>query len=293
VFRYRSPNPAPFWLILFIIPCFIKSLLIGNKKLAFALIGIYIIYFCCYGDIALVKPKYDIPEYTTKISVVALNVQYYNHGLKKVINRIKDIDADITLLSENVLSEDELEYVKKEISPQIFFMGKAGEPALISKYPVIECKEVELSSHQASLSGPNRVEEQSFNPHRSFIHAVIDINGTPLHAISIRFIAGRPASQKIKDQLEWGNYIAKTQVEEINFFKEYISKLDGPVIFGGDLNAPPGSRPIKELNKIATDAYMAHHIYGDLTFSVETPVLRLDYLYFMNNVIPLKTEVLS
>jgi len=291
LFRGITYLPA-FWLILFIIPSFIESLLTGNKKLAFVLIGLYIIYFLFYGDIAFIKPKYDIPEKSTEISVMVLNVEFYNHGLEKVIKEIKDIDADISLLSENVLSQDELEYVKKEIYPRFFFTGKAGETALISKYPVIECKEVELPSHQASLSGPNSVENQSLKPYRSFIHAVIDPGDTRLHIISIRFIAGRPASQKIKDQLEWGNYIANTQAEEIDFFKDYIGKLEGPVIFGGDLNAPPGSRPIRELNKIATDAYMANHIYGNLTFSVETPVLRLDYLYFMGKVIPLKTEVL-
>lgn len=283
---------SPLWLILFIIPSFTGSLLAGNKKLAGAAAVLYIIFFLCYGDIALIKPEYDIPEESTKVSVLALNVQFYNHGLKKVIKAIKNIDADISLLSENVLSEEEIEYVKKEMAPQFFFMGKAESPALISKYPVIEWKEIELPSHQASLSGGNKLEEQHLNPHRSFVHAIIDLDGTLLHAISIRFIAGRPESQKISDQLEWGNYIAKTHVEEINFFKDYVSKLEGPVIFGGDLNAPPGSKPIKELNKIATDAYMVQHTYGNLTFSVETPILRLDYLYFMNNVVPLKTEVL-
>ena len=284
----------PIWLIIFIIPAIIACLIAGSRKLAGVTLIFYLVFLLLYGDFTLIKPSYKINEDKgKKISVLALNVQYYQHGIEKVVKGIKDMNADISLLSENTLDEEKEAYFKKEFELYDYYMGKKDAPAIISRYPIIEAKEVELPSHQASLFGPNKISEQNKNPHRSFIHAIIDVEGTALHAISIRFIAGRPESQKISHQLEWGNYLSKTHIEEVNFFKDYVEKLDGPVIFGGDLNAPPSSKPIKVLNKMATDAYMAKHFYGTLTFSVETTILRLDYIFFKNNAVPLKCEVLD
>jgi len=283
----------PLWFILFIVPSIGGALLIRNKRLALSVSIIYIIFFLLYGDISLIKPAYKVnKEKGKKISVLALNIQYYNHGLKKVIREIKNINADITLLSENILKEDELKYVRSELSPWQFLAGKPEETAVISKYPVISWKEIELPSHEASLWGGNRIETLSQNPHRSFIHAVINIKGTRVNAISIRFIAGRAESEKMGEQLKWGRYIVKTQIEEVKFFKEYLSEIEGPIIFGGDLNVPPNTHVIKELNQIAIDGYMATNLYGKPTFNTACPFLRLDYIYSID-LIPINSKVLD
>ena len=74
------------------------------------------------------------------------------------------------------------------------------------------------------------------------------------------------------------------QTAESEFFARYLSELRGPVIFGGDLNACPESRTVTRLRAIATDAYMANNFFGDFTFRVESPTMRIDYLFCMNGV---------
>ena len=81
----------------------------------------------------------------------------------------------------------------------------------------------------------------------------------------------------------------KTHHEEGRFFLDYLSRLRGPVIFGGDLNAPPSARLIQGLNQVAEDAYLATHWWGRPTFEVNRPLLRLDYLFGMNGAVPLES----
>ena len=113
------------------------------------------------------------------------------------------------------------------------------------------------------------------------------------HVISIRFLAGRPRSQRLGDQLVWGRYLVKTHHEEGAFFLDYLSRLKGPLIFGGDLNAPPSARVIRRLTDVAQDAYLATHWWGRPTFDVNFAVLRLDYLFGMNGAVPVESSRLS
>ncbi|MEQ8190114.1 MAG: endonuclease/exonuclease/phosphatase family protein [Candidatus Eremiobacterota bacterium] len=279
------------WLLIFVIPALCTCLIIKNKKIFLVLLTTYIIFFLFYGDISIIR-HHGKGKDGRKLSVLALNVQYYHRGTDKVIKKIKEINADVTLLSENVIKNEELKYVTGELKPWYFFAGKPEETAVISKYPFIDCKEVDFPSFQASLWGGNTVESIKNNRHRSFVHGVINPDGKRLNIISVRFIAGRAAGEGMGEQMKWGQYILKTQMEEVKFFREYISKIDSPVIFGGDLNGPPGSKLIKELNRFAIDSYMANNLYGKATFNTEFPFLRLDYIFCIN-LIPVKSVVLN
>jgi endonuclease/exonuclease/phosphatase (EEP) superfamily protein YafD len=63
----------------------------------------------------------------------------------------------------------------------------------------------------------------------------------------IVFDAGRPNSKSLNDQIAWGNYLVRKQEEEARFLISYLRKLDDPVIFGGDLNAPPNAKVMDKL----------------------------------------------
>jgi endonuclease/exonuclease/phosphatase (EEP) superfamily protein YafD len=166
-------------------------------------------------------------------------------------------------------------------------MGHSNSTAIISKYSVLEFKEINLPSHEASLSGSNDIQDQYRHPFRSFTHAVLDVEGIRLHVISIRLIAGRPKNHSLEENIRWGRYLMDTQMDEVNAFIQYVKSLDGPLIFGGDLNAPPSSKPMRRIQALATDAYMTNHFWGDYTFRTEAPTMRLDYLFCMNNVVPM------
>ena len=262
----------------------------GRRAIAIIITFIAIAYVAAFGDFSLsflVPNKKPAARASIKISVMALNVQYYSNGLKNVLGGIRSLNPDVVLLSENTLSDSLYKTAKHIISPMQFYMGHSNSTAILSKYPVLEFKEVNLPSHEASLSGSNDIQDQQDNPCRSFTHAVLDIEGIRLHVISIRLIAGRPKNHTLEENIRWGRYLLNTQMDEVNAFIKYVKSLDGPVIFGGDLNAPPLSKPMRKIQALATDAYMANHFWGDFTFRTEAPTMRLDYLFCMNNAIPI------
>jgi endonuclease/exonuclease/phosphatase (EEP) superfamily protein YafD len=227
------------------------------------------------------------------LKVAALNVQFYRAGREKVANAVKSMDADVVFLSENAVPPEEVPELEALFAPLHFYAGRSEETAIVSRHPLRDVKEVELPSFKASLRRPNRLEDLRTRGRRSFLHAQLDMQGFAIHVISIRFIAGRPPSKRPGDQLAWGRYLVKTHHEEGGFFLDYLSRLKGPVIFGGDLNAPPSARVIRRLTEVAQDAYLATHWWGRPTFDVKLAVLRLDYLFGMNGAVPIESSRLS
>ncbi len=85
----------------------------------------------------------------------------------------------------------------------------------------------------------------------------------------------------------------RAQNAELEFFLDYIAALRSPVIFGGDLNAPPGSKTIRRITRAARDAWVERHFWGGFTFRTGLPFLRLDYLFSMNGVAAVSAERLN
>jgi len=278
------------WISLFLLIPVTLFFFCGKRTEAGIFTFMTIIYVAAFGDFSLsflVQNKKPAVWASKKISVMALNVQYYSNGLKKVFSGIRSLNPDVVLISENTLSDSLYKTAKHIISPMQFFMGHSNSTAILSKYPVLEFKEINLPSHEASLSGSNDIQDQQSHPYRSFTHAVLDVEGIHLHVISIRLIAGRPKNHTLEENIRWGRYLLNTQMDEVNAFIKYVKSLDGPVIFGGDLNAPPLSKPMRKIQALATDAYMTNHFWGDYTFRTEAPTMRLDYLFCMNNAVPI------
>jgi endonuclease/exonuclease/phosphatase (EEP) superfamily protein YafD len=291
----------PLWFFAFFLPPVLVFLLQRQFKRAFLLVVIYVALFVSYGDISLVKRpafRFAAGEANQKISMVALNLRYYSFGFEKIISAINELNADFYLLSENDITPKQVAEMKQGISPKLFFMGQNEGTAIISRYPILSVKEINLPSRQASLYDGNTVEEVEHNPFRSFVHAVADVNGVPLHVISIRFIAGRAQNKRFNNLLSFALYLLEAQRKEIAFFLDYIKQLEGPVIFGGDLNATPSSIVIRKLTDLSVDLYLQDHFWGGFTFGTSFPpktnypIARLDYLFGMNEVQPLRSAIL-
>lgn len=278
----------PIWLLT---PAIISSLslyFLKKRYMGVGLIVIYTLYFLLMGDysFSFLKAKSNNEDGVRPLSVLALNVQYYSKGAETVFNYIDSVDADVVLLSENTLDEDSIYSFKNITKKYKLSIGKKDETAILSKYPMIFKQNVDLPTKQASLSGSNIIANLYKNPHRSFSHIKINYSETEVNIISIRLIAGRPQSNSLKDQIAWGNYLARKHLEEVDFFINYLEQLDGPVIFGGDFNIPPNSMPLKNIYKIANDAAYTQHFIPCPTFRAEFPLLRIDYLFFRNGVKP-------
>jgi len=215
---------------------------------------------------------------------VAVNEHSNAHGLYNVAGALNRLAADVAHLSGNVLDAAGAARAQELFAPRTFRMGRSGETAIVSRYPILSFREIDLPTAQASLSGPNRLDAQAAQK-RSFTHAVIDVNGTRVNVLSLRLIAGRAPEGSLVAQIEWGLYLVRSQAAEVEAFCSYAAALQGPVIFGGDLNAPPSASAIGRLGERYRDAYLARHLVGKPTFRVHpTPYLRLDYLFSSRDV---------
>jgi len=280
----------PWWLGALTLPISLACWMVGAKKTGIGLVVAYAIGVVPHSDFSLNTRAAPAPVNAARLSVVTLNVQYYSFGVENVVRAIKQLDPDVALLSENVLDESEAQTVVRELHPRSFRMGRSGETAIVSKYPMVSFKEVELPTFQASLWGPNTLERAQDRPHRSFSHAVIDVDGTRVNVLSVRLIAGRAPATGPLSQINWGLYLMRSQNTEVAFFKNYLAHLKRPYIFGGDLNAPPSAPAVRSLGEVAMDAYMATHHLGKPTFRVRAPLLRIDYLFGSGDLIPLQSR---
>jgi len=280
----------PSWLGALVFPVALGCWLARARKASAALLASFALGVLPQADFSWRSEAGRPNPAASRLSVVALNVQYYSFGIQKVVQELKQIDADVALLSENVLDESQAQEVSAALHPSSFRMGKSGETAIVSKYPILEFREVELPTFQASLSGPSHFEQGEPKIHRSFSHAVIDVGGASVNVLSVRLIAGRaPAADPIT-QVDWGLYLLRSQNSEVEFLRSYLAQLKGPFVIGGDLNAPPSAPAIQSLRVVAKDAYLATHHLGKATFRVRAPLLRLDYVFASPELMPISAR---
>ncbi|HYX90305.1 MAG TPA: endonuclease/exonuclease/phosphatase family protein [Myxococcaceae bacterium] len=284
--------PASWWIPV-VLPLAVGSWALRQRGPSVALVAAFLVLLALAGDFSLTRRPSPPADSQRKLSVLALNVRGYLSGRAEVVRALTDSGADVALLSENVLTAEEAEQLRKEVFPAQFRMGRSGETAILSRRPILDFKEVNLPSHQLSLTGPNSLEERDKGPPRSFVHAVVDADGLPVHVISVRLIAGRPPASDPWNELRWASYLLRAQADEFAFFENYLRRLKGPFIFGGDLNATPPSFGVRRLSALAVDSYLALHSFGRPTFRVSAPVMRIDYLFASPELVPVMADRLD
>lgn len=274
----------------------LSFLLFGRIRMALSYLGMMFVFALLLSDLSFnfLKHKMAINiEAYDDLKVAALNVRYYLSGIENITDFIKNSDFDLVLLSESVLNREKIEYLKDNLKVYTLLTDDGNDLSLLSRYPVLYQKIVELPTYPASLSGGNDIEKLGTNRiHRSFIHAVVNVKGTPVNVLSIRLIAGRPKNWSIGEGLRWGRYLLGAQNEELSVFLTYLRSLKGPVIFGGDLNVTPNSAIIHRIKQFADDSYLDTHAFGSSTFSTSFPMKRVDYIFHSVDVIAKNSEVI-
>jgi endonuclease/exonuclease/phosphatase (EEP) superfamily protein YafD len=283
------------WLVLCAAPGSLFLLAGGMRRAAASCALLAMTVYFVGGDYSfasVLRTKADEPKSVIgpPVTVVALNVEYFAEGERKVLGTLAQMDADIYLLSE-VAFDDSGSTLLRSLMPGFqVFAGHRNSTAILTRLPLLSAQEVGLPSHEASLSAGNDVASMQSHPHRTFIDAVVDIAGQPVHAISVRFIAGRPKDRSLTENLRWGHYLLQEQKKEVEFFIAYLRGIPGPVVFGGDLNAPPKSKTMRPIEESASDAYLADHVWGAPTFRTMRPTMRLDYLFSTHGIAAVSSE---
>jgi endonuclease/exonuclease/phosphatase family metal-dependent hydrolase len=286
-----------YWILVLSAVVLILFLLIRNFRVSLLYLGVLILFTLFLDDFSLHFMHHRKPDHYEaydSINVAAYNIKYYAYGIENITEFIKESDYDVLLLSESVLTTEKLDYLKRSLPAYSILTDNGHDLSILSKYPVLDYKIIELPTYLASLSSSNDPDNlKASGIHRSFVHAIINVNGTPVNVLSIRLIAGRSKDKSIKEEIRWGKYLLTAQNEELSVFINYLKTLKGPVIFGGDLNVSPNTEIIRRINHYAEDTFLDDHAFGSYTFKVSFPTMRLDYLFHSKDVILKKSEVVK
>ncbi|MGD0755094.1 MAG: endonuclease/exonuclease/phosphatase family protein [Bacteroidales bacterium] len=286
-----------FWVIALSVVVVLLFLVLRKFRIALSYIALMVLFTFLLDDFSLKFLHHRMPEKNKvydSLNVVAYNIKYYSYGFENISKFIKESDFDVMLLSESVLTPEKLEYLRNSLPAYTVLTDNGHDLSILSKYPILNYKIVELPTYIASLSGNNDIEKLKANGvHRSFIHAVINVNGTAINVLSLRLIAGRPKDNSLGESIKWGKYLLNAQAEELAVFISYIQTLKGPLIFGGDLNVQPNTEIIHRINNYAEDTYLDEHYMGSYTFKVSFPTMRIDYLFHSKEIISKESEVMK
>ncbi len=287
----------PLWLFVLALPLCFTFWLLKRQRTALLFFFPVLSFLLAFGDLSWRFLTFTPPEEEQayeKLEVLTYNVRYYSYGLEEIVDFFKESGADVILLCESVLSNNEQRYIEKNLSDYYLISDQGRDTAVLSRYPIMRFTITPLPSYLASLSGSNNLEELAQKNHyRSFVHAVIDVNGIAVNVLSLRLIAGRAKDKSIKENWKWGRYLLQAQEQEQNVILDYIDSLQGPVVFGGDLNAPPSARVIKNFRRIARDAYFSDHLFGNFTFRTDFPAMRLDYIFHSSDLIAVDSKIIK
>jgi endonuclease/exonuclease/phosphatase (EEP) superfamily protein YafD len=280
---------APWWFAVLALPTGLLCLWVGRRWTGTTIALLLLALLALEGDWRWPRGVVAPPD-SSSLVVLALNASHYEAGLDRVVMGIKSLNPDVVLLSENCREVGSIEQLRTAFAPYTVTLSRSGDMAIASRLPVLSATEVELPSKEPFHRCSRRLKDGVDHPNRSFMHLRVDLHGTTVNLISVRFIAGHAPSTGLADELEWGRYLLATQNGEARFLREYVSRLEGPVIFGGDLNATPTSRLIRGLGAFATDAYLTNHWVGLPTFPTTFPIQRLDYLFAGHGVVATQAE---
>ncbi len=290
-FHYLPPS-----LLLFLaLPAVAAGLLSFTPRWAVGFLAVAAGNFVLLGDYApsaLWAPAPPAVAAGRSLSVTAINVRFHQRGLRKTLAGALRIGADVVLLTENVLRPGQLREAERLVAPYRLLSGRRGESAILTRLPVLSAREVDLPSRQVALNGPDDDTDRKDKPFRSMMHAVVDVGGVATHVIAVRLIAGGgPAEPTVAKVMRWTRHLYGVQQREVDFLLDYLKGLSGPIVFGGDLNAPPNSITIRRIRAVARDARLQRQLLGGFTFPSGGPYMRLDYLFTMNGAQPVGDTV--
>jgi len=120
--------------------------------------------------------------------------------------------------------------------------------ALLSEYPLLECRRIDL---------PHNEDEE------------------PRIALMVKVAVETDTIWFISTHL--GYKYEDIQVQQVEKINEVVATLKYPVILGGDLNAEPGSQPIRKLEETWLRTYNAEN--PEYTFPSDNPVKKIDFIY--------------
>src|SRR5688572_2411773 len=195
-------------------------------------------------------------------------------NIAEVAALIDSIDADIVMLQEidrrttRAGGADHFEQLERltgmhaAFGKSLDYQGGDYGIALLSRWPIDSATTVSLK-----VEPPQERSGVSHEP-RVGLHAVVRAPSGPLHVLNTHIDAGGPGTYR--------------RQEVIGLLARIRNAVPAgmPLVFGGDLNARPGTDEIAAVSLALTDAYAACGAGPGETFPAHQPDRRIDYVFF-------------
>lgn len=228
-----------------------------------ALVGLAIVIFL---DPRIAWPR---PEKAGHLKVMTYNVEYLLSGMPLVIQTIRSQQPDVVFLQESAI-------LTRPYNPQGELIRSLPE------YQAVFDGELLILS-RATIRKLSALRMPSQYPHRPILVAQIQWRGQPLTLVNVhmqpnatqallpRDLPGLP--RRTRDVLQ----IRKSQWAQVC---SLLRAIEGPVLFGGDLNGTPKQRFRTQLRRqgLADSFDVAGSGFG-FTISSDFPLRRIDAIW--------------
>lgn len=244
-------------------------------------------------------------------TVMTYNMQDGKRGANANARVIEELVPDVVMLQEaNVLTEDEnlrkmmLEgyhlYILKAVDDKGGYMG-GGVIGIASKYPVDESVEIDFGKKLGLLDNKGRpITEKlarygmSETIHHRFAHILkVRWNNQHIYIVNTHLSPVAYLEEAGSWWQSFGLMAAKDAYrhDQIEVIQREITKLDGPVIFGGDLNMVPLGKRYGQVRSKMRDTWRETGGGYGYTFNAESPNSRYDYIFVDDNFDVCRTEI--
>ena len=217
---------------------------------------------------------------TPDLRVVNWNVHHSSKGVKKLVDEIVALDANLLLLQEACEVPkydwpDPVPAIKKRLPKWHFIKSRSLLTA--SKYPIKNRRLEKLGIHRPALIGELQVEDKTITVIN--VHLYVSTPGKP----QLRKEWWRP--------IPFLNDLINVRQEASDLLFKVLSKTKGPLIIGGDFNTTPNSLICTTLDRQLTNAFKAAGTGFGLTYSTKLPLWRIDHLFVSKGITPTRCRV--
>lgn len=244
-------------------------------------------------------------------TVMTYNMEDGKRGANSNAKVIEEFLPDVVMLQEaNVLTEDENFrkamlngyhiYILKAVDEKGHYLG-GGVIGTASRYPVDESIEIDFAKKLGLLDDKGKPISEKLAKygmtetiHHRFAH-IIKVRWNNQHIFIVNTHLSPVAYQEEAGSwwTRFGIMAAKDRYrqDQIEVIKQEIAKLDGPVIFGGDLNMVPLGKRYGQVRSNLRDTWRECGAGYGHTFSSESPNSRYDYIFVDENFEVCRAEV--
>lgn len=252
-----------------LVPLFtVASLLRLRALLLPSLLLLALVFF---GRMDFQFPHPGQPSGEKSLSALSYNVRAGLGGGEEIAAYLKEQESDLIGLQEcrqplDRRFQDPTPAIVADLKKDYHFArgGHRGELVSLSRYPIVSSQEHDLRGYSPCLE------------------IIVDYKGEKLRFLNVHVLTGDPKGILKKGphgRTGYLNVTAQTRREQAAALLEVIAQSELPTLLVGDFNSPPSSRLYRDLSAKLNDSFALKGTGFGLTYSVDRPLWRIDYLW--------------